>query len=405
MESPAKKILIGISGRIDSLVAAYLLKKQGYEVYAVTILFNSSESVKDEESRSLPSELVQYAVTDLQQVSTMIGRLEIPFYAVNAQDEYFAQVFDLSVAARMMGKFFDSKLAATNLLMKLLAQKSQELGIDLIATGHFAKMTKNQKTGENRLFSCPDLLSDQSYLLARLEADILKRLILPLADMRKVDVQKVSKVMSAKGFASQIHPNIFERNEIGHHLDAFIPSSLKRKGTVVDRYDAEVLAEHEGLHQFYLGQSSNGSSIDSDHIVTQIDPKTGRIFVDEKKRLVFDHLSLNNCLYLGVSEFSKPLDVYLQFHEQDNRLRGRLQFKNNRYCVVSFTEAKVGFIPAGTYVVAYAKTDGIARVVMSGFVDRSFYIDGVNARSFPVTAKEKDGEPIELPALKDQMGF
>ncbi len=406
MVSVAPKILIGVSGRTDSLVAAYLLKKQGYEVHAVAVVFNrlgDSEAGKGV-GNALPAQLVQYAISDLQQIKNSTEQLEIPFYAVNAQERYYAEVHDHVVAHRLTGRFYNSKLATTSLLLQLLYEKAKELKIEAIATGHFAKFNRNSKTGENALFACPDRASDQSFILAATPPEILKILFLPLADMRKVDVQKVSKIMSAKGLASERHSNLFEKMALGKLLTPFIPPSLVKEGEIINRFDGSVLNNHKGIHHYFLGQSALGAGFDDAATVTGIDGSTAAIYVDAGKRLSFSHLYLKNCVFSSTIEKTKPLDVFVQFDENSKRQKGKLFFKNNSSCVIAFEENSTGFIARGSPIVVYAKADGISRVLLSGLAHECFHVDGAHARRFPPMDEMREEEQTH-PAIKDQMGF
>src|SRR5690606_29145519 len=125
------KVLIGVTGRMDSAVAAYLLKKQGFDVHAVAILFHDQGQPSDEELK-VPKSIVQYSLSDLAEVKKVFDHLEIPFYAVNAQERYYALVHDPVVANRLMGRFFDAKVVSTRLMLDVLFEKANMLGANFV---------------------------------------------------------------------------------------------------------------------------------------------------------------------------------------------------------------------------------------------------------------------------------
>ncbi len=409
MNAQTEKVLIGVTGRMDSAVAAYLLKKQGFDVHAVAVLFHDQTVNENDESLRIDKEIVQYGLSDLTKVKKIFDHLEIPFYAVNAQDQYYAQVHDPVVAHRLMGKAYNAKVTATNLLFEILCQKAEVLKAKFVATGHYAKLQKNQKTKESSLFSSPDLSSDQSFLLAGLSSEQLGKLTLPLSDMRKVETVKIAKIMTVDMEESVKHTNVFERVTLGDEIEGFIPSKMIIEGEVYLRHDDSMITEHKGVHNFFLGQGAESgldlkkTGNERDLVVVEINPKSGSIYVEEPKRLYFTHVALASCSFGGGSNSVFPIDVHVQFKEFGDRYVAKLYFKNNNTCVLDFNTQQVGMIPIGTSAVVYSKASGISRVVASGVVQDCFHMIKGHARRFaPVT--DEENEEIEQ-SLKNQMGF
>jgi len=253
MSAKVEKVLIGVTGRMDSAVAAYLLKKQGFEVHAVAVLFHDQivNDDNEEEALRIDKEMVQYGLSDLSKVKKVFDSLEIPFYAVNAQDQYYAFVHDQVVAHRLMGKAFNAKVAATSILFEILFQKAEVIKATRVSTGHYAKLQKNQKSGESSLFSSPDLDSDQSFLLAGLNSEQLAKLILPLSDMRRTETLKIANIMTVDMEESIKHLNVFERITLGEEIEAFIPGSMIIEGEVILRHEDSIIVEHKGIHHYF----------------------------------------------------------------------------------------------------------------------------------------------------------
>lgn len=409
MSTQSQKVLIGVTGRMDSAVAAYLLKKQGMDVHAVAILFHEQGISPDTNEAKISGAITQYAIDDLALVKKVFDQLEIPFYAVNAQDRYHALVHDPLVAHRLMGKAFNAKISASRLLMSLLFEKAEVINADFIATGHYAKLQKNQRTHESVLFSSHDNNNDQSFLLASLNSKQLGKVLLPLSDMRKAEVEKIAKVMSVVTLPTKKQINIFEQANLGSLIEPFIPPSMRVSGEIHQRYDDSLLAEHTGVYNFFLGQDNETgldlrrTGLERDMTVVEILPKAGLIRVEEPKKLFFSHIFLTNCRYGDGIDFTFPLDVYVQFKENGERFAGRLFFKNNVACVIEFSKKQNGFIPNGATGVVYSKGQGVSRVLASGIVENSFYYEKGIPRRYPLTQQEEEQDFDPPP--KSQIGF
>tara|TARA_R110000868_G_scaffold38661_7_gene135147 strand:+ start:12729 stop:13973 length:1245 start_codon:yes stop_codon:yes gene_type:complete len=410
MATQSQKVLIAVTGRMDSAVAAYLLKKQGMEVHAVAVLFHAQgEPASENDAFTLDPKVVQYGLSDLNLIKKVYDSMEIPFYAVNAQEQYYALVHDKVVAHRLMGRSYNSKVATTQLLFDVLVEKAKIIGAKSIATGHYAKLQMNQKSGENSLFSSPDLVSDQSFLLAGLTQEQLAMLQLPLSDMRKAETEKIAKIMGIKTEASKKHLNVFEKPTLGKEIEPFLPPDMITEGEVYQHQDDHMIAEHKGLHHFFLGQGVETgldikrTGMERDLVVVDLIAKSGKVVVEDPRKLFYTHVSLVGCRFGGGSNSIFPLDVYIQFKEHGERVSGKLYFKNNQSCVVEFSNKQSGMIGRGTVAVVYAKASGVARVLATGHTQNCFHMIKGHGRRFAPASPDDDNE-IEQ-SLKNQMGF
>ena len=195
-----KKVVLGFSGSLDSVVCAYLLKKQGYEVIAIGIQLHTQGSENLPDKLDENGKVIKYSdfqgvflIEDLDRLKKLADALDITFYASEASPLYKDRVTDFAVAARVGGKTFSPKVRATEIIFDVLMQKADLLGAAHIATGHFAKVVRNKSTETINIFVSNDLDGDQSYLLCTLERRILERMYLPLSDMRMTEVKKIGE--------------------------------------------------------------------------------------------------------------------------------------------------------------------------------------------------------------------
>ena len=391
METQLKRVLIGVTGRIDSAVAAYLLKKQGFDVCAVSVVFYDTES-----ATNIIKGVTQYSLSELSEIRSLFEDLNIPFYAVDAQEHYYTHIQDLVVACRLSGKYFDAKFACTKMIVDILFGKIEALNADMIATGHYAKLQKKQITGNQILHSSSDADNDQSFLLAGISTQQLNQMIFPLSEMRKSEVEKIGKMLSSNIKASHKRPNIFSLPALAAQIERHIPSSMIKKGEALYHCDKLRLGDYNGIHHFFLGQDrnsglalNNASSQSAKLSVVQILPRQNIVLLDDMKRLFFTHVTINECKLTDSMNITEPIDVYIQFSEEGKRFLGILYFKNNSNCLVEFSEKIDGKIYYGTNAVIYNGGTGIARILGHGIVQDSFYFHQGYARSLPLTADQK----------------
>ena len=137
-----QKILVAMTGRIDSTIAAYLLKKQGHDVIGIGIVFGRSPS-EQEENKSKAEFVGVYQLNDVDSVKKICQQIDIPFYAVDATKKYQARITDQLVGARVGGLLFSPKVHCNKLIFETLIEKMEKLGADAIASGHYSKVIKN----------------------------------------------------------------------------------------------------------------------------------------------------------------------------------------------------------------------------------------------------------------------
>lgn len=231
-----QKVVIGMSGGVDSSVAAYLLKKQGYDV--VGLFMKNWE----EEGDNCPS------ASDWQDVVSVCAHLEIPFYGVNFAQEYKERVFSYFLKESKEGRTPNPDILCNReIKFDALFKKAKELGADFLATGHYARRGE-----EGELLRGLDTNKDQSYFLHALKDDILKKVLFPVGELPKPEVRRLAKEAglstAEKGDSTGIC-FIGERN-FREFLSQFIPFE---PGTILS-VEGKKVGEHVGLPFYTIGQ-------------------------------------------------------------------------------------------------------------------------------------------------------
>ena len=237
----AKTVVVGMSGGVDSSVAALLLKEQGYNVIG---LFMNNWEEKDECGACTGEE----DFADVRRVANAIG---IPYYSVNFAKEYMDRVFSYFLSEYKAGRTPNPDvLCNREIKFKDFKAAAKRLGADYIATGHYCDILHDN--GVHYLLKAKDQSKDQTYFLNQLSQDQLDGVLFPLG---KLDKSEVRRIAEQNGLATAAKKDstgicfIGERN-FREFLLKYIPA---KKGKIMT-YDGKVLGEHLGLMYYTIGQ-------------------------------------------------------------------------------------------------------------------------------------------------------
>ncbi len=266
-------VVVGLSGGVDSSVAAYLLKKQGYNVIG---LFMVNWEETDEGGNCT-------AEQDFEDVKRVANKLGIPYYTVNYAKEYRDRVFSYFLEEYAKG-YTPNPDVMCNKEIKFgpFLEHAMRLGADYIATGHYCK--RIDKDNKVYLYKSFDTNKDQTYFLNQLNQDQLSKTLFPLADIDKTEVRRIASelgLITAEKKDSTGICFIGERN-FRQFLKNFLPA---KKGEIVD-LQGNVVGEHDGVMYYTIGQrrglnigGKNGYDTDRWFVVDK-DVKTNRLIVN-----------------------------------------------------------------------------------------------------------------------------
>ena len=293
MNRNRKRVLLGMSGGVDSSVAGYLLREQGYDVIGVTMKVWPQDCISRTEDKCCGPQ----AVADARAVAHSLG---IPHYVVDEADQFERTVIDYFTSEYQAGRtpnpcvMCNEKLKFGNLW-----GKAEALGCDFIATGHYAIIEHHRDRAVLRKGIDPR--KDQSYFLFSLRQPQLRRALTPLGTMRKPDIRKIARSLGLK-VAEKI-----DSQEIcfvpGNDYKAFLRSHLGEnefhRGEIYD-VEGNFVGEHDGLELFTVGQRKGlpGGSAKPRYVV-DLDAETNRVIVGDVEDLVCDEFEIDRTNWIA----------------------------------------------------------------------------------------------------------
>lgn len=290
-----KKVLVGMSGGVDSSVAALLLKKDGYEVIGATMVLFGDESDSN-------------AVKDARKVCEELG---IKHYVFDFKSAFKKDVQDYFIKTYTDGKT-PNPCVVCNRYIKfgVLWEKAQELGCDFIATGHYAKRK------DDKLLLSEEKNKDQSYFLCNINKDVIKHIIFPLESFHtKDEIRTIAKEsnLSVAGKKDSEEICFIKDNDYVKYLKdndvSFVP------GKFIDKNN-KVLGTHKGICNYTIGQRKGlGLSSTNPLYVTGINKFNNTVTLGDLKDLYKDNLVIKN-INLLVDDLPKRVGVKIRFRSK-----------------------------------------------------------------------------------------
>ncbi|MGL4361879.1 MAG: tRNA 2-thiouridine(34) synthase MnmA [Cellulosilyticaceae bacterium] len=297
-------VVVGMSGGVDSSVAAHLLKEEGYNVIGLTMQIWQEDAEEDKDGGCCGLS----AVDDARRVCQ---KLDIPHYVINFRDDFQEHVIDYFVEAYQRGETPNPCIACNRYVKwESMLKKALQIGADYIATGHYARIVKDEKTGRYAMVQSKTLAKDQTYALYNLTQYQLKHTLMPLGDYTKDEIRAIA---SEIGLAVANKP---DSQEICFVPDddyaGFIEKETGKKmpkGNFVNT-KGKVIGEHQGIIHYTIGQRKGlGLSCGKPVFVQKIDAKTNTVVVGDNEELMTYEVLANNLNFMAFETLPSKMKV------------------------------------------------------------------------------------------------
>lgn len=350
------KVLLGMSGGVDSSVSAYILKKLGFDVVGVTLkLWN--EGSNENGCCSLSS------TEDAKRVANL---LDIPFHVFNMQDDFKKYVVNYFIHEYESGRT-PNPCVACNKYIKFgtLLDKAKSLNIDYIATGHYALIEKQKD--RYLLKKSKDLTKDQTYFLYNLTQKQLSHTLFPIGKYSKSEIRNIAKQLDLTIADKRDSQEIcfVEDNDHYNFVKTHSPNT-PYKGEIVD-LEGNVLGYHKGISKYTIGQRRGlGVVTGSPMFVVDIDSKSNQVILGSNDDLFKQELIASNLNWIYIDTLKDEMDVTVKIRSTSEEVKAKIfPIEDNRVRVI-FNE-KQRAITKGQSVVFY-KNDF---VVGGGIIEKS----------------------------------
>lgn len=343
-----KTVVVGMSGGVDSSVAAYLLKEQGYDVIGVTMQIWQEEEPADLEQDGGCCGLS--AVEDARRVAM---QLDVPYYVMNFRKEFQENVIDYFVKEYREGRTPNPCIACNRYVKwESLLQKSLAIGADYIATGHYAKIRKLEN-GRYTLLRSDAEGKDQTYALYNLTQEQLAHTIFPLGEYNKTQIRELAEnaqlqvahkpdsqeicFVPDKDYAGFIEQETGEKEQAGN----FVSTS------------GEVLGQHKGIGHYTIGQRKGlGIAFGEPMFVVEIRPQSNEVVLGKGDEVFTNHLTANMVNYMAVDHFEVGQEVIAKIRYNDRGAKAKIAAVGEDFFELEFPEP-VRAVTPGQAVVLY----------------------------------------------------
>jgi len=295
---PRKRVVVAMSGGVDSSVAAFLLKEAGFEVIGVTI------EIWPPNRRAFGGCCGVEAVEDAKRVAYKLG---IPHYVMNFRDIFAQRVIADFCREYSLGRTPNPCIRCNQYIkFDALLERARELDADFLATGHYARIEHSPDS--YRLLKAVDLTKDQSYFLYILGQRELRHLLLPIGNLRKAEVRRLSAELGLPTATRRESQDIcfIPDNDYRSFIAEHIPLE---PGDIVDT-KGRVLGRHRGLALYTVGQH-RGLGLPSDErwYVLRLDASSNRLVVGTKDELLGDRLLASKLSWVSGNPPQEPINV------------------------------------------------------------------------------------------------
>ncbi|KEH97727.1 tRNA 2-thiouridine(34) synthase MnmA [Clostridium massiliodielmoense] len=287
----SKKVAVGLSGGVDSSVAAYLLKEKGYDLIGITMKVSSDLDVSEDAKK-------------------VAEKLDIPYYVIDLTEEFKKRVINSFAEEYLQGRT-PNPCAVCNKYIKFgaMLEKAKELGADYIATGHYARIEEHN--GRILVLNAKDDKKDQTYMFYSLTQDVLKHVLMPCGEYTKVQIREIAKNIGIEVHNKKESMDIcfIPDNDHGKYIQQLECKDRIKPGNFVDE-NGNVLGKHKGLIYYTIGQRKGlGLSLGKPGFVIDIIPERNEVVIGDEEEIFNNGLIAKDVNFIPFDSLENTMEV------------------------------------------------------------------------------------------------